>query len=115
MLRDLLGGQTNKQSAFSRGIALRTVEYRRSSIFSKLEVHSIAEAAAVVSELEWLAEIGALLFASPARMTDSRITSIGKPVWIKTGGRKNTQFHPMHAGPRESVYDQSPMQNRAPN
>lgn len=101
VLRELLAGQANKQIAFSRGIALRTVEYRRSHIFSKLEVHSIAEAAAAVSEFERLTEISALLKAPPIRMTDSRFISFGMPIWMRTVSRNHTVLNPPHAGPHE--------------
>ena len=112
VLRDLLAGKTNKQIAFDLGTALRTVEYRRSSILSKLKVQSIAEAAATVAELERLTDISALLKAPPIRLTDSRLTSFGMPMWMRTLGSDHTTLSPPHSGPSEPVRRKKLVQSR---
>jgi FixJ family two-component response regulator len=87
VLQDLVAGNTNKGIATRRGIALRTVEYRRHNIFAKLRVHSIAEMAVTVAELERLADVRAMLQTPPLRLADSRFTSLCVPMRMRTAGR----------------------------
>lgn len=84
VLQGLLSGETNKRIASRLGIALRTAEYRRHNIFSKLDVHSIAELAATVAELERLTDISELLQAPPMRLADSRFSSFCMPMRLRT-------------------------------
>ena len=43
VLRQIVNGETNKAIAFGLGVSVRTVESRRSSIFEKMGVASVAE------------------------------------------------------------------------
>ena len=98
VLQDLVTGKTNKRIAFELGIALRTVEYRRRNIYSKLEVQSIAELAATIAERERLTDIGMLLKSPPVRLANTRFRSFGMPRWLQTLGRNRRAFDPPHSG-----------------
>jgi FixJ family two-component response regulator len=52
VLRMLVAGKANKTMATLLGASLRTVENRRRSIFTKLDVHSVAELVAAVLKAE---------------------------------------------------------------
>lgn len=98
VLHGLLSGDTNKRMASRLGIALRTVEYRRHNIFSKLNVQSIAELAATVAELERLTDIGELLQAPAMRLTDSRFSSFCMPMRLRTVSRNRQPLDHSPAG-----------------
>ncbi len=63
VLKQLIQGASNKQIAFDLRIAVRTVEYRRKNILSKLGAGSVVAAARQLAEHERLTDIGRLLGA----------------------------------------------------
>jgi FixJ family two-component response regulator len=68
VLKQLLQGASNKQIAFDLQIAVRTVEYRRKSILSKLGAGSVVEAARRLAEHERLTDISRLLCVGSDRL-----------------------------------------------
>jgi len=52
VLRMMMAGKANKTMATELGASLRTVENRRRSVFTKLDVHSVAELVAAVLQAD---------------------------------------------------------------
>lgn len=115
VLHELVAGKTNKSIAAQLRVALRTVEYRRHKIFEKLEVQSVAEMTAVVTELERLTDVSALLNASPARLAGSRFASLCVPGRMRTTGAARPIVDPPHAGPPEPLWSSGPVRSSVGN
>jgi len=72
----LLQGLTNREIAEQLDVSLRTIQFRRSSVFTKLQVETKAELIELLTAAGWRPEMNAQLVNSPATATPPTKTDL---------------------------------------